>query len=50
MNVATAAASKPALWRHLRFGNRGGLAGYLFVAASIIFLIAFVIFPIFMAL
>jgi multiple sugar transport system permease protein len=49
MHVATAAASKPALRRRPRFGNRGGLAGYLFVAPSIIFLVAFVIFPIFLA-
>lgn len=49
MNAATAAASKPALRRRPRFGNRGGLAGYLFVAPSIILLITFVIFPSFLA-
>lgn len=50
MKVATTAASKPALRRRLRLGHRGGLAGYMFVAPSIFFLLVFVIFPFFMAL
>lgn len=33
-----------------RFGNRGGLAGYFFVAPSLIFIVAFVVLPIFGAL
>lgn len=37
------------LRRRLGLGNRGGLAGYLFIAPSIIFLLVFVIFPIFLA-
>ena len=48
--MATAAASKPNLRRRLGLGNRGGLAGYVFVAPSILFLILFVIVPIFAAL
>ncbi len=32
------------------FGNRGGLAGYFFVAPSILFIVAFVVLPIFGAL
>ena len=44
------AVAKPTLRRRLGLGNRGGLAGYVFVAPSIIFLIAFVILPIIAAL
>ena len=44
--MATTAAPKRALRRRLRLGNRGGLAGYLFVAPSILFLLIFVILPI----
>ena len=36
--------------KRFRFGNRGGLAGYLFVAPSILFIFAFVVIPIFGAL
>ena len=36
--------------RRLGLGNRGGLAGYIFVAPSLVFLILFVIVPIFAAL
>jgi len=36
--------------RRRRFGNRGGLAGYFFVAPSLIFLAVFVILPIMAAL
>ena len=46
ITVATTAKSKPALRRRLGFGNRGGLAGYVFVAPSLIFLLIFVILPI----
>ena len=35
--------------RLIRLGNRGGLAGYFFVAPSLIFLLLFVIYPIFMS-
>ncbi|SVE33886.1 uncharacterized protein METZ01_LOCUS486740, partial [marine metagenome] len=49
MEIAVAVA-KPSLRRRLGLGNRGGLAGYVFVAPSIIFLIAFVILPIIAAL
>ncbi len=38
------------LRRGRRFGTRGGLAGYFFVAPSLIFLLIFVIVPIFAAL
>ena len=44
------AIAKPTLRRRLRLGNRGGFAGYVFVAPSIIFLIVFVILPIIAAL
>ena len=45
--MATTAATKPSLRKRLGLGNRGGLAGYVFVAPSIAFLIIFVILPIF---
>ena len=48
--MATAQASRPSLRRRLGLGNRGGLAGYIFVAPSLVFLILFVIVPIFAAL
>ena len=35
--------------RLIRMGNRGGLAGYFFVGPSLIFLLLFVIYPIFMS-
>ena len=44
--MATTTATRPGLRRRLGLGNRGGLAGYFFVAPSIIFLIVFVILPI----
>ncbi len=44
--MATAGVSKPNLRRRLGLGNRGGLAGYFFVAPSLIFLVVFVILPI----
>ena len=47
--MEVAALKKPNLSRRLRLGNRGGLAGYAFVAPSMIFLILFVIFPIVLA-
>jgi len=47
--MATTTATRPGLRRRLGLGNRGGLAGYFFVAPSIIFLIVFVILPIFAA-
>ena len=37
---------KLSLRKRLRLGNRGGLAGYVFVAPSLIFLVVFVILPI----
>ena len=45
-NVATTTMSKQTLRRRLGVGNRGGLAGYLFIAPSLIFLLVFVILPI----
>ncbi len=47
--MATTVVPKPTLRRRLRLGNRGGLAGYLFVAPSIIFMIVFIILPIILA-
>ena len=47
--VAASVASKPTLRKRLGLGHRGGLAGYLFVAPSIVFLLVFVILPIFLA-
>ncbi len=47
--MAVVEAVKPKR-RTARFGNRGGLAGYFFVAPSIFFLILFVVVPIFGAL
>ena len=44
--MTTVQASRPSLRRRLGLGNRGGLAGYIFVAPSLVFLIVFVIFPI----
>jgi multiple sugar transport system permease protein len=44
------AVTKSALRKRLGLGSRGGLAGYVFVAPSLLFLIAFVIFPIVAAL
>ena len=48
--MTTVQASRPSLRRRLGLGNRGGLAGYIFVAPSLVFLIVFVIFPIVAAL
>ena len=39
-------ATAPKRRRGFRFGYRGGLAGYLFVAPSLLFLTVFVILPI----
>ena len=47
--MTASATTKPTPRRRLRFGQCGGLAGFLFVAPSIIFLIVFVILPIVMA-
>ena len=47
--MATSAAGKRKLRRRLGLGNRGGLAGYIFVAPSLVFLILFVILPIMLA-
>lgn len=47
--MTASATTKPTPHCRLRFGQRGGLAGFLFVAPSIIFLIVFVILPIVMA-
>ena len=47
--MATSAATG-GFRRRLRFGNRGGLAGYFFVAPSIAFLFVFVILPVLGAL
>ena len=44
--MAASVSSRRSLRRRLGFGNRGGVAGYFFVAPSIIFLIVFVILPI----
>jgi multiple sugar transport system permease protein len=49
MVVATNTAARPPLRVRLGLGNRGGFAGYFFVAPSIVFLIIFVILPIFLA-
>jgi multiple sugar transport system permease protein len=48
--MAANTVKSPSLRSRLRLGNRGGLAGYFFVAPSLIFLLAFVIVPIFGAL
>jgi multiple sugar transport system permease protein len=48
--MASTAGTSPSLRRRIGLGNRGGLAGYIFVAPSILFLAAFVIFPIFLAI
>lgn len=53
MAASDAAVSKPlgaGKRRGRRFGSRGGLAGYFFVAPSIIFLVVFVIVPIIAAM
>ncbi|HJN40001.1 MAG TPA: sugar ABC transporter permease, partial [Chloroflexota bacterium] len=47
--MATVTIRKPGLRKRLGLGNRGGLAGYFFVAPSLIFLVVFVILPIFAA-
>jgi multiple sugar transport system permease protein len=44
--VTATAASKPSLRKRVRLGHRGGLAGYVFVIPSILFLVGFVILPI----
>jgi multiple sugar transport system permease protein len=44
--MATEAAARPGLRRRLGLGNRGGFAGYVFVAPSLFFLVVFVIVPI----
>ncbi len=46
MVTTMTADTRPTLRRRLGIGNRGGLAGYVFVAPSIFFLIVFVILPI----
>ena len=43
------AANRKSLRRKLGLGNRGGIAGYFFVAPSLIFLFVFVIMPIIMS-
>ena len=48
--MAASTVKSSRLRSRLRLGNRGGLAGYFFVAPSLIFLLAFVIVPIFGAL
>ena len=48
--MASTADTRPALRRRLGIGNRGGFAGYLFIAPSLIFLFVFIILPIFLAL
>ena len=45
--MAVTTAPKPR--RRFRLGRRGGLAGYLFVTPSLLFLTVFVILPIFAA-
>ena len=47
--MAVTAVSKPDWRNRLGLGSRGGLAGYMFVGPSIIFLIGFVILPIILA-
>ena len=49
--MGATAAPVPTIRRKRRFslGRRGGLAGYFFVAPSLIFLLFFVIYPIFMS-
>jgi multiple sugar transport system permease protein len=44
-----AAKKRPSLRRRLGLGNRGGLAGYYFVAPSVLFMVVFIILPIFLA-
>ncbi len=44
--MAAVTAKRPSLRRRLGLGNRGGLAGYIFVAPSLVFLLVFVIVPI----
>jgi multiple sugar transport system permease protein len=46
--MSSAGSARPR--RRSRFGNRGGLAGYIFVAPSLIFLVVFVVLPILAAL
>ncbi|MDP6756986.1 MAG: sugar ABC transporter permease [Chloroflexota bacterium] len=48
--MASTADTRPALRRRLGLGNRGGFAGYLFIAPSLIFLLVFIILPIILAL
>ena len=48
--MVTTTSTRRSLRRRLGLGNRGGLAGYIFVAPSIFFIILFVIVPIFGAL
>ena len=48
--MATATTSRPGLRRRLGLGNRGGLAGFVFVAPSLFFIVVFTILPIFGAL
>jgi len=47
--MASSAAGKRKLRKRLGLGNRGGLAGYMFVAPSLVFLSLFVILPIMLA-
>ncbi|HJO08187.1 MAG TPA: sugar ABC transporter permease [Chloroflexota bacterium] len=47
--MAVATTNKPSLMKRLARGNRGGLAGYYFVGPSIIFMVVFIILPIFLA-
>ena len=44
--MAAVTAKRPSPRRRLGLGNRGGLAGYIFVAPSLVFLLVFVIVPI----
>ncbi len=46
VDMSTTAPSKPTLRRRLGLSNRGGLASYLFIAPSLVFLFVFVILPI----
>ena len=48
--MASTATPRPGLRRRLGLGNRGGFAGYVFVAPSLLFILVFTILPIFGAL
>ena len=47
--MASSAAGKRKLRKRLGLGNRGGLAGYMFVAPSLVFLSLFVVLPVMLA-